>query len=211
MATLALFVDTVGRALMLDRTVFAEVQVTAWGPPLTVMVVLLAGLSEAAGQSLVLFLNRVTPRRMVLSLLLSAVLYVFGFLVLGLSIWLIGHYLFERAVAPTAVLRAISLGYAPYLFSFFILTPYLGMLIDRLLALWSLLAILIAVQVTLSLTLVQAAACSGLGWLLVQVARRTVGLPLIILGRHLRNRIAGVPLVTDNRQLRRLLGLEDER
>jgi hypothetical protein len=203
--TLRHALDSVGGALALDARAFFEVQQAPWGLALALVVVLAAGLSQALGQSIVLFANRVKKRRFVLSLWLFAVFYAFGFLFWTASVWLVGTQLFGREANFRAVAQAVGMGYSPYLFSFFVLTPYFGVPIATLLSLWSLLAILVAVQVTLQLTLMQALLCSALGWLLWQLLQRTVGRPLLWLARALRRRVSGVPLVTDRRKLQELL------
>lgn len=197
----------VGRALTLDERIFIAAQSSPWGLRVALSVVLLAGLSEALGQSVVLFASRVKPRRFVASLLLSASLYGFSFLFLSASIWLVGTQVFDREVAFEVILRTVGLGYAPYLFSFFVLTPYFGNPIGLLLGVWSLLAILEAVRATLDLTVAQAFLCSALGWLLLQVVQRTVGRPLIAGVRWLRRRTAGAPLATSRRELKELFEL----
>lgn len=201
------FLDTVGRALTLDERIFIAAQQAPWGLTFALLVVLLAGLSEALGQSIVLFASRVKPRRFVASLFLSANLYLFSFLFLSASVWLVGTQVFGREASFGTILRTVGLGYAPYLFSFFVLTPYFGNPIGLLLGVWSLLAILEAVQATLSLTLPQAFLCSVLGWLLLQLAQRTVGRPIIAAARWLRRRTAGAPLATSKRELRELFEL----
>jgi hypothetical protein len=66
------------------------------GTLIAVMVILLAGLSQGIGQSIVLFLNQVKPIRFVLSLGIAALLFVFstGFWVL--SVWLVSHLFMAR-------------------------------------------------------------------------------------------------------------------
>lgn len=195
----------IGDALMLREGAFQTVLNTPRGLTLALIVVAVAGLSEALAQSLVLFANRVKPHRFVASLLLSAGLYTLGFVLWTTSVWLVGSYLYDREQGLLTVTGAVGLAYAPYLFNFLVLTPYWGSGISVALSLWSLLAVLIAVQVTLSLTLLQALVCSALGWILLQVLRRTVGRPVIWAVRWLRGHIAGVPLVTNRRELSELL------
>ena len=75
-----------GRVLSLEPTVFSTLEVDP--AALVVAFALCPGLSDAAGQSVVLFVSCVTPRRFAFSLLLSSVPYVFSFAVLVLSVWL---------------------------------------------------------------------------------------------------------------------------
>jgi len=205
------FLDAVGRALSLDERIFLEAQRGRWGMTYALLVVLLAGLSEALGQSLVLFASRVKPRRFVASLLLSASLYTFSFLFWSASVWLVGTRVFGEDASFGAILRAVGLGYAPYLFSFFVLTPYFGNPIGLLLSLWSLLAILEAVRVTLDLSYLQALLCTALGWLLLQALHRTVGRPIIAGARWLRRWTAGTPLPTSRQELKELFRLGEKK
>lgn len=199
---------------MLEHTPFDLVLGSAQGLRLALSIVIIAGLSEALAQSLVLFANRVRPHRFVASLLLSAIFYTAGFILWTLSIWLVADLVFDKQQDIRALLKVVGLAYAPYLFGFFILTPFWGNGISVLLSLWSLLAVLNAVQVALALSLPQALACSALGWVLLQLLRRTVGRPLIVLTRFVKRRTAGTALITDQKALRELFNRprnEDDR
>lgn len=162
---------------------------------LLVSVVFLAGLSTALGQSLVLFVSRVRPHRFLASLLLSAGIFVVGFFLWSLSIWLIAVYAYSREAPYPEVLRAIALAYSPYLFGFFVLTPYFGSFLWTVLSIWSLLALVIAASVVLDLTLWQALLCNAGGWLLLQLLGRTIGRPVVWLSSALRRWVAGTQLV----------------
>lgn len=160
-----------------------------------IAVVFLAGLSAALGQSLVLFVNRVKPKRFLASLLLSAGTFVVGLLFWGFSIWLIGRYGYSREVPYSLVLRAVGLAFSPYLFSFFVLTPYFGSFLWVALSIWSLLAMVLATSVVLELTLWQALLSNAGGWLLLQVLARTIGRPVMWLSETVRSWVAGTSLV----------------
>lgn len=201
------FFSIVGRALTFDDSVHRLVQEAPWGDLLVALVVVLAGLSEALGQSLVLFASRVKKRRFVFSLFFSASVYAFSFFFLALSVWLVGTQVFGREVELGAVMRAVGLGYAPYLFSFFILAPYFGNPISLLLSVWSLIAVVQGVQVVLELPVRQALLCAFLGWLLLQLLQRTIGRPMTGGVRWLRRRVAGAPLATSREELRELFEL----
>jgi hypothetical protein len=204
---LAEFFTVVGRALTFDTEVHELVQRAPWGNLVVGLIVVLAGLSEALGQSLVLFASRVKPRRFVLSLLFSASIYAFSFFFLAFSVFVVGTQVFGREVGVGTTLRAVGLGYAPYLFSFFVLAPYFGNPISWGLSLWSLLAVVSGVQVAFALSAPQALLCAFLGWLLLQLAQRTVGRPLVGGVRWLRRRVAGAPLATSRSELRELFDL----
>lgn len=199
------FAELIRRALALDPTVYGLLAGAGNGLGVALLIVALAGLSEGLGQSIVLFINRITPRRFVLSLLLSALTHAVGYLFWAATIWLVGMRLFGRGEEFAVVARAVGLAYAPQLFGFFILTPYLGSLFSLIIGVWTLLATVVAVHAGLGLTIWQAVACSVVGWLLVQIARRTLGRPLLAFERWAENRAAGVPLrwtVADLRRIR---------
>jgi len=184
--------EWIRHALALDPAVYRAVLWDPQGLTLALAVVALAGLSEALAQSLVLFINQVRPRRFVLALWVSAITHVVGFFFWTGTIWLIARYGFGRTLPYLVLARAIGLAYAPQLLGFFVLTPYLGSLFALAIAVWSLLATVVAVSASLGMSLWEAAACSGLGWLGVQVWRRTLGRPVGRLERWLQQRTAGI-------------------
>ena len=201
------FLTLVGRALALDNSVYVLISQAPWRNTFVTLIVVFAGFSEALGQSLVLFASRVKKRRFVFSLLFSAFVYTFSFFFLALSIWLVSTQVFGRATGFDVVMRSVGLGYAPYLFSFFVLAPYFGNPISLLLSVWSLVAVNRGIQVSLGLTLEQALFCTFLGWLLLQILQRTVGRPFVGGVRWLRRRVAGAPLATSRQELRELFEL----
>jgi hypothetical protein len=198
--------ETIRQALALQESIFVAIQRAPYGLWVALTVVGLAGLSEALGQSLVLFINHVRPQRFMLAVLFSVVSYILGYLLWVGSVWLVGTYAFGRDVSWVPIAAAVGLAYAPQLLAFFELTPFLGSPIGILLSLWSLLAILVALRVGLGLETWQAIIAGGLGWLLLQGWRRTLGMPIAALGRWLEQHAAGVPLrykVADLPRLRR--------
>ncbi len=191
------------QALLLDKSAFLTVYKAPDGSFLAFATVLLAGMATALGQSVVLFVNQVSPRRFGFTVLVSSALYVFNYLVWALSLWGIGRWVFGSSVPLEQTVRTVGLGYAPLLFSFLAFVPFFGVGLGSLLSLWSLLAIVVGAQVGLELPLWQAALCGGLGWLVVQLVQRTVGRPLVTLSSWLRARAAGVE------RIREVLGTED--
>jgi hypothetical protein len=199
------FGETIGQALRLDPAIFAAIQRSTNGLWPALFIVCLACLSESVGQSIGLFVNQVRPRRFVLALVISTLSRISGYLLWTASVWLVATYLFARPVSLIGTASAVGLAYAPQLFAFFVLTPFLGNLFSILLSLWSMLAIVVAVRIGLGLEMGPAVLTSGLGWLLIQVWQRTLGRPVYALGRWLEKRAAGVPLeftVSDLMQLR---------
>lgn len=70
------FWEILGWVFVLNGEVFRRVATANGGMALAMLVVVLAGLSLAIGQSIILFINRVRPIRFVFSLLINAILYL---------------------------------------------------------------------------------------------------------------------------------------
>ncbi|MEO0563961.1 MAG: hypothetical protein AAF125_17790 [Chloroflexota bacterium] len=194
-AAVATFFQLVGAILRREDGIIAEVYFQPGVLQLSVVIVLLAGFSEAIGQIVVLFANEVKPRRMVMSLMLSSVLFLGGYLMWAGTIWLLALIVFRPDVSFTSVLRAVGLGYAPLLFGWMGLTPYFGSGILTLLYFWSFTAIVSAVSISLGLAVWQAVIISVGGGLLILRARATLGRPLVKAARRVRNAAAGRRLV----------------
>jgi hypothetical protein len=186
--------EAIWRALLLDEDIFVAVQGSQHGLWISLIVVGLAGLSQALGQSLVLFINQVRPRRFILAMIASAIGHMGGYGLWLLSVWLVGVLAFDADVSWAAAAAAVGLAYAPQLLAFFELTPFLGNPFGVLLSLWTLLAIVIGVRAGFDLETWQAIGASGLGWLLLQGWRRTLGAPVYALGHWIEQRAAGVTL-----------------
>jgi hypothetical protein len=142
-------------------------------------VVMTAGISILLGQSVILFANQVSPRRFVLSLISNGVLVVVGWIFWSVIVWLIGNWLFTQEPEFTLVLRLIGLSYAPLVFGFLVLMPYLGPFVNRVLYAWSFVIALRSIMFTFSVTFWQALLCVGIGWLMLMLLTATVGRPLV--------------------------------
>lgn len=188
-------------AIALSPTAFQRINQLPYGTAAALYVVLLAGLSQAIGQGIVLFINRVKPFRFLLSLVIAAVLFAVSVGFWGVSTWLVARFLFGEQYAAESVLRSLGLAFAPQIFACFVALPYLGVPISIVLSVWSFLAFLTGLQTTLGLDLWQSFFCTALGWAVYEVLRRTIGRPVAAIGRQIANRTAGVKLVTNLRDL----------
>lgn len=175
------------------------------GGRLALLLVVLAGLSDAIGESLVLFVNRVRLRRFLISLALSAILFAFTYLFWTSSVWLVARLAFDASAGYGLVARVVGFAYAPRLFGFMAFVPYFGQPLAALVQVWSVLAVLLGVRAALDLQPWQALVCVALGGLMLLVLERTVGRPIIAAARWIRGRAAGVDLVTDRRGLSALI------
>jgi hypothetical protein len=164
-------------------------------------IVALAGLSEAIGQSVVLFANRVKPVRFILSLIISAGISMVGYLVWVMSLWLVAQFVFDRSLGLSLVATTVGLSYLPLMLSFLALIPYAGHRLFQLLNVWASVVLVDLLRLTFSFALWQAVACAVIGLVFILLLRSTVGRPLRWLARKLRNIAAGTKLQLDLRQL----------
>ncbi|MBV8082158.1 MAG: hypothetical protein JOY86_04170, partial [Candidatus Eremiobacteraeota bacterium] len=166
-------------------------------PLVAAAIVLLAALSETVGQSVVLFANRIKPGRFVFSLLVSALLFAFGYVFLTLSTWAITLLPLATKVSLRSLAIVYAFSYAPLVLGFFEAVPYLGVAIGWFLRIWFLLASLVGVAAVGHLALPDAVLYVGLGWLVTVVGRQTVGRPLARLTQWIMSAVAGVTFESD--------------
>ena len=189
----------VSGALSLNPEAFRSINILPDASKVALMLVLIAGLSQAIGQCVVLFLNRVKPFRFFLSLLVAAIIFAFSFEFWAFSTWLSSTIVFRSNVGFGSVARVLSLSYAPQMFDFLGGLPYLGIPIFVLLSVWSLLGMVTGLNVLTGLGVWGSFICAGLGWLLFQILQRTIGRPIMACGRWLSNKVAGTELDRNRR------------
>ena len=143
-----------------------------------VLLIMLAGLSDGLGtQGIVLLMNRITPLRFVINLVLSIALYVLGALAWMAAIGLATRVVLRDDLPLIQVIGAISLAYIPLWFSVLALIPYLGQAIGPILNGWSLVIALFAVSQVFQVGLIQALTGTALGWLSMLLVRAVVSRP----------------------------------
>ena len=98
-------------------------------------------------------------------------------------------------------MKSVALSYAPLLFSFLTLLPYMGTFINRLLSVWSFLAVLVALEATMSLNIWQALVCAIFGFVFLLVLKYTLGRPFIALEHWIRRATAGVSSTVEVKDL----------
>jgi len=193
--------DLIGGAFSLNPDVFQTVVRLPQGQTVSLLVVLFAGLSLSVGQSIILFANQVKPVRFILSLILNAILFVFGFLFLVLSTWLIGWLPGFVRLPWGDLVIGLGLGYAPLLFSFLGAMPYAGAPVLNLLSVWHLLAMVVGVSAIAQISAGSAFAYVALGWFALHLLRGTIGQPIARIGQSLTRRVAAVEVVRKRSEL----------
>ncbi len=197
--------EWVGGAFALQAEAFRSIASLPNGLWLSLLVVLLSGLSLAVGQSIILFINRVKPARFVFSLILNAVLFTFGFVFLTLSTWLICLLPWSVHVPFLTLLKVLGLGYAPLLFSFLGALPYVGYPLQNLFSVWNLLAMVVGFAAITNTWAGIAFGYVAFGWFVKQLLEGTIGQPIARWGKALTDRVAGVNLADNRSELRELV------
>jgi hypothetical protein len=121
------FWDVVGGGLRLDPQVFVKAGDSVQDRWVTTAIILLAGLSQAIGQSIVLFANRVKPFRFILSLTMASLIYFATFFFWMLCIWFVVDVVFQGEFQVLSIGRTLTICYAPQILGFLIALPYFGM------------------------------------------------------------------------------------
>ena len=164
---------------------------------LVLQIVALAGFSEAIGQCVALFANRVSPLRFVMSLGVSVVFFILGYLVWVVSLWLVAEWIFNRQVALWLAGAAVGLSYIPLIFSFLALMPYFGYPVLRLLNVWAAVALVNILRFSFDFEVWQAVLCAAIGLGVIFALRLTIGKPVLWIMLRLRNAAAGKKLQLD--------------
>jgi predicted Abi (CAAX) family protease len=160
-------------------------------------IVLIAGLSQAVAQSIVLFANRVRPARFALSVAVSALLFAFGFLFLVLSTFAVSALPGVRHISFATVLLVLAFSYAPLAFAFWAALPYVGNGILWGLRVWHLPAMVVGVAWAARVAPIDGFLYVVGGWLVSNVAQHTFGRPIANLGARCLNAAAGTNLIGD--------------
>lgn len=191
------FWSLVSGVLLLHSETFELINNLPSGLIASILVVLLAGLSQTFGQSVMLFANRVRPLRFVLSIAIAAVLFVFSYNFWVLSTWLVAGWLYNADLPLVEVIKTLGFSYAPLLLGFLMVIPYFGMPILVVLSIWTLMAIATGLGAISNLGIWQAFECCLGGWLVLQVSQRIVGKAIARITSRIVDWVAGVKLVTE--------------
>lgn len=212
---LDLFWSLVANVLMLNADSFRLLNHLPLSLIASILVVLLAALSQGIGQSVVLFINRVRPLQFILSLAISAIIFTFNYNFWVLSTWLVATQIFQANLSLIEIVRIFGFSYAPLLLGFLMVIPYFGMPIFVILSIWTLLAIVTGIEAIAvdcseqssiaHLGLWQVFECCIGGWIVLQVSQRLLGRPIATIATWLTEKVAGVELITDRLELEQIL------
>jgi hypothetical protein len=166
LALIGNFFELIGGALTLNGEVLLAARDAPRAYLAAVIMALAAGISLSLGQCVVLFANRVPPGRFTATVLAGALLYGARLLLWTVAIWVVGVISPRYALPLDTIFLAVCFGQAPQLFGFFIMIPYLGMSLRRVLDAYSLIVVVAGLRVMLDVPVLAAFFAAGLGWLL---------------------------------------------
>jgi hypothetical protein len=178
-------------ALRLDPAAFEALVGLPTSARFGLIVLAVAGVSQALGQSVALFANRVRPRRFLLASAVSAGVFVASVVVWAAALDLAALVLTEARTPLDRVVAVVGLGHAPRLLAFLTLVPYFGTGIGVALTIWTFLATAVGARAVFGLDLTGALLVLGAAWLTVEVTGRTIGRPITAATRRLRAWSAG--------------------
>ncbi|BAY12835.1 hypothetical protein NIES2098_60260 [Calothrix sp. NIES-2098] len=162
--------STLRYALALNGDFYENARNTQRNRRLALSIVILAAVSHAIGSGVILIINRATVFVFLAGLVIDAIAVIAGYYFWTFTIWKIGQWL--KPIDPTYgdLLIPIGFAYAPQVLNFLTLIPLLGRPIELILAVWSLLAVIVAVRQGLDITTRRAAFICLVGWPLIQIA-----------------------------------------
>lgn len=158
---------------------------------LSLLLVFLAGLSDAVGNSVILLANRVRPFRFILTLLATALVFIFSYFAWALSLMIVTTQIFGLTVDRSFFFAAVAMSYLPLLFSAFSFLPFLGHPIHLLLYGISYIYLVRILTATTTLTISTAFLAALGGFLLLELVQGTIGRPLIHIGNWVVSTAAG--------------------
>ena len=199
------FWTLVSGVLLLNPQTFTTINNLPLGLIASILIVLLAGLSQTFGQSVMLFINRVRPLRFILSMAIAAVIFVFNYNFWVLSTWLVAKWFYGVNLPLVEVIKTLGFSYAPLLLGFLMVIPYFGMPILIVLSIWTLMAIATGLGAISNLGIWQAfESCLG-GWLVLQISQRVFGKAIARITSRIVDWVAGVELITEPDYLEQML------
>lgn len=185
--------QVIGGALALNPAAFDALIAAPHALRTALLILLAAGASQALGQSAALLANRVRPRRFLLALVISALLFAGSVVVWTGALSLSAHWLLDATAPLSLIVAIVGLAHAPRLLGFLTLIPYFGSGIAVALTIWTFLATAVGARAIFGVDLAGVLLIVGTAWLLTESIGRTIGIPIVAATRRLRRWSAGAP------------------
>lgn len=170
---------TLRDALALNSSLYEVAHHTPGNHRLAFSIVIMATLSHMVGSAVILLINRATLPILLLVLILDGLSVIAGYYLWTFIVWKVGQWI--KPIDPTYrdLLSPIGFAYAPQILNVLTLVPLLGRPIELMLAVWSLLAVIVAVRQGLDISTRRAALLCLVSWIPVQTAIGIVQLTVL--------------------------------
>lgn len=166
--------QTIWDALTLNSQLYQNAQTNLRTRRMALAIVVLAALSRALGTAVISLLNHVTLPTFLLILFLNFLSVAIAYYFWTFIIWKIGQLLKSNPPTYQKLLYPIGFAYAPQFLNFLTLIPLLGRPIEIVLAVWTLLAVIVAVRQALHISILGATAIALVSFLLIQIVIGTI-------------------------------------
>lgn len=161
---------TLSKALSLQAEFYENASNNLQARLIALTIVTLAAFSHTLGSAVILAIKRVSLPYLLIALVINFLSVLAGYYLWTWMIWKLGQWLKPIDPTYTDLLIPIGFAYAPQTLNFLTLIPLLGGLIQLILAVWSLLAVIVAVRQGLDLNTFQSTIICLIGWTLIQLA-----------------------------------------
>lgn len=155
----------------------------------TLNLIFFAALSYHLGQSIILYINHVNPRRFFFSLITSIALYVLGYLIWVITLDILLEFIIQDEIAIVDLAKVVAVAYIPRLFDILLLIPHFGSHLVYALHITSYLLLSFLLEHHYGLTINQALLCSSIGFLITSFFRHSISKPYIVIAKFFKKRI----------------------
>lgn len=194
--------DALTAALRLDPALFARISEDPW-PMLwpAIGVAVIASISTMLGHVAVFLLNHIGGWRLATSLALSTIWLASLHIIQVAVTWAVASLVLQRPQPLLALIVVGLLSTAPLSFSFVTAMPHFGLMIGRLLQVWSYLVIVVGVSATFRLGIVWSIGLTVVGWVVMQTLSRLLQRPLGWVSSRVWTLATGRPTMVTSRDI----------
>jgi hypothetical protein len=170
------------RAAKLETGVYEEIEADASATQQALWVVIIAAVLDGLGLALGAILFEGRAEGFLGGLLIGVASAIIGWVVWAWLTYFIGTQLFNGSATPGEMLRTIGFAQAPRVLNVFSFIPVLGGLLRFVVAIWLLIAGIVAIRQALDVTTGKAIATAIIGWLAMLVVFVIIGIIVAALG-----------------------------
>lgn len=164
------------RAARLETSLYEEVEADTAATQQALWVVIIAALAEGIGVAIRAGMQGRGVGVLVAGLILGIIAAVVGWIVWSYVTYWIGTRLFRGVATPGEMLRTIGFAQSPRVLDILLFLPVIGPIIRLVVAIWLLVAGIIAIRQALDLSTGQAIITAIIGWIALLIVALIVAL-----------------------------------